>query len=80
MLQHKYEKETVTKKEADKTETECIYGSDEQNMNINPTTGSSIDWRVTQKSLNQIYKDLEVYLSPYNELGSKNSIYICYLA
>ena len=78
--QHKYEKETLTKMDVidleDKTETVCICEvvsrSDDQN--------SSIDWRVTQSSQHQIYKDLEVSLSPMNrKVHTQHILVICRL-
>ena len=78
--QHKYEKETLTKMDVidleDKTETVCICEvvsrSDDQN--------TSIDWRVTQSSQHQIYKDLEVSLSPMNrKVHTQHILVICRL-
>ena len=49
----------------DETESFCISegeveAEEDQNLKIKPTPSSSVDWRLTQTNLNQIYEDLQV--------------------
>ena len=68
-IKHIYKNETLRKMDVrdlrDETESFCISegeveAEEDQNLKIKPTPSCSVDWRLTQKNLNQIYEDLEV--------------------
>ena len=69
IIKHTYKNETLRKMDVrdlkDETESFCISegeveAEEDQNLKIKPTPSCSVDWRLTQKNLNQIYEDLEV--------------------
>ena len=63
------ENETLAKMHKDKIDVKDKT-VEEQNSKINPRLSSSIDWKLTQKSPNHIYKDLEVHIFITNEWKS----------